>query len=305
MASVTPLVITAPPLSADFMCQYKDDGLVLNTEATGLTSFVDITRITGLDNAPIRVTERDWEGQDGGFIDAEFESARTVIIEGTVYGPEGDVERYLDSLKANYAPSRSSYPFYVRLPRVGVRTLMCKSGGVSYDVGQRRRVGQIDFQITLMAGDPSFYTNTASGQIDLGGGTTIIYGRGYNKSYNFGYGGSGQHGPQVTITPGGNRQCSADIMIYGPVQNPTLYLEEQNRWLRFDIILNAGDVLVVNLRNRTVLLNGTANRRSALKGDSAWFMLSPGSNTFRFEGIQTVPGPPFATAVIQYSPAFR
>src|SRR5881392_2280689 len=91
--------------------QYRDNGVILNSDPVDPTDpFVDIIKVTGLDSAEYRSTERDREGQDGGFADAEFEKMRTIVLEGTVYCPTDVIESYLDSLKGNYGPVKQPEP---------------------------------------------------------------------------------------------------------------------------------------------------------------------------------------------------
>ena len=129
----------------DLTFQFGEDGVLLNTDPIipfeDLSSaFVDITNIQGLSSAPFRTTERSREGQDGGFIDAELEEMRTIIIDGTVYAPTYALEPYLESLKANYAPSKTTKPFYFQAPGINGRVVFCKSYGVKYDWTVDRRL---------------------------------------------------------------------------------------------------------------------------------------------------------------------
>src|SRR5690606_4810244 len=106
-------------LTEDFTIQFGSNGLVLNSDIVPNEPFVDITSIEGLDNAPVDSSDRQREGMDGGFVDAEYESLRSIVLNGTVYGSENDVELYLDQLKANFAPSRNSKPLYILFPGMG------------------------------------------------------------------------------------------------------------------------------------------------------------------------------------------
>jgi len=96
---------------ADYTFQL-DSGVVLNTDTL---PFVDVQRVVGLDSAPYRETIRDHEGTDGGYIDAEFETGREVIVEGIAYCDVDNAETFFDSLKQNYAPVTTPIPFVLRL----------------------------------------------------------------------------------------------------------------------------------------------------------------------------------------------
>jgi hypothetical protein len=294
--------MAAPPLFEDFMFQYEDGGVILNAEPFD-GPFVDIKEVSGLDSAPIRDTQREREGMDGGFVESEFESARTIILTGTVYGEEATVEPFLDLLKANYAATRTNKPLYMRLPGIGIRTAYGKAQGVRYDINQLRRSGCVDVQFKVVAEDPRLYGDSYSSTASLGSGSGL--GHGFNHGFPLGFGGTGQTGPSVQLIIGGNRTTGAEINIYGPVTNPSVYHEESGRTLRYNTVIGVGDVLTTNLLNRTVRLNGTANRRNTLLGVLPWFLLTPGNNTFRFSGVQHVAGPPNAAMEVITQDAYR
>lgn len=148
------------PLTEDFTYRL-DTGPVLNADTASLP-FVDITKITGLDSAPFRETIRDHEGTDGGFIDAEFENGREIVLDGTVYASASSAESYLDTLKSNFAPVTSPIPFYILNPGVVERLIYVKPRGARYDVDTARRLGITNIQFGLYAEDPRIYAATES-----------------------------------------------------------------------------------------------------------------------------------------------
>lgn len=264
---------------------YQDGGILLNDDALPSKPFVDIVRVSGLDNAPFRTTERDREGMDGGFADAEFEKSRTIVLEGTVYGPHTELYTYMESLKNNYAPVNQPQPFYFQPPSTSRRVVFCKSYGCKYDIDQAWRIGSSPIQLQLFAEDPTIYddpTTQVSCSLPIEG-----TGRGYDKSYDYGYGGPNSGG-SLTWINSGNRPGTGTIIITGPIINPVITHDTSGSELEFNITIAAGQTLTVELRDHTVLLNGTANRRSALVNTSRWFLLQPGANSLRFGG--TDPG---------------
>jgi len=153
---------------SDYEFQLGDTGVRLNSGST--VPFVDISKVSGLDNAPYRETIRDHEGADGGFIDAEFEKGRDIILEGMVYGDLTNVESILDSLKLNFAPVTSPIPFYIKPGTVNERLVFVKSRGARYDWDTARRIGCTEIQFLLFAEDPRIYdANLSSVIIGFGG----------------------------------------------------------------------------------------------------------------------------------------
>jgi hypothetical protein len=281
-----------------FEIQFGDDGLVLNTDA--VTPFVDVTSISGLDNVDIRTTEAEREGMDGGFLDAQWESLRTIIIKGTAYGDESILELYMDDLKANYAAAKVAKPLYVMLPN-GQRVFFCKSyTGLKYDIDQARRNGCVDFQVTLKAEDPSGYGDEVNSSVFLS--TMSVLGRGYNKSFNYGYGGTGQTNGALVVNNVGNRPTPAVFLIGGGVVNPTIYHDQTDSMLKTNITLGPTDFLSIDLRSKQVILNGTASRRGVLVGKVPWFNLVTGLNSFRFGGVANGGA---SSLGITFRPAYR
>lgn len=276
------------PLSGDFLYQLGESGIILNADEIS-QPFVDITKINGFDSAPFRSTERDHEGTDGGFMDAEFEKGRPISLEGTAYAVGSDLEPYLDVLKSNWAPSRTAIPLYFSTPGVGERVLFIKPLGCRYDIDTDRRLGMARVQFSGFAEDPRFYDSTLS-SIDIYQGEQIVTGRGYPRGYPYSYGAiTTVEGTNLVVA--GNRPTPARFIITGPVNKPQIINETSGKSLIFDINLGSNDNLVIDTQYKSILLNG-ANRRSVLR-EPNWFFLNTGTNFIRYraESFNLVTGP--------------
>jgi hypothetical protein len=283
-------------LTENLMFRLTDTGVILNTDSVSLP-FVDIEKVSGLDSAPPRTTERDHEGQDGGFIDAEFEKGRHISLEGTIYTDGTNMEAYLDSLKTNWALRSSSVPFYFRVPDVGERLLMVKPLGVTYDWNQMRRTGCADARFSAFAEDPRIY-DTVLNTVAIDQGGTATTGRSYNKGYSYSYG-APITGGQTNLLNLGNRDTPVVFTIDGAVTNPTIINDTLGVSLRFILTMLAGDQLVVDTQYHTVKLNGV-NRRGTLIQPN-WFLLGVGTNYIRYQA--DTPGTSTCTAT--YRSAWR
>jgi hypothetical protein len=265
----------------DLSYRLLDDGVgVVLNPVDPIPPFVDITKVTGLDSAPFRSTTRDHEGVDGGFMDAEFEQGRSIVLEGqAIVNDSTQVETFLDSLKGNWAPQRSLVKFYYKAPGVSERLLMVKPLGVRYDVDALRRVGSTDVQFQCFAEDPRIYDSSLV-VATVNQGVAVTVGMGFPLGFNIDFGGNAS--PDFTnATNLGNRPTPAVITIPGPVTNPRIYNDTTGDELRFNITLEAADTLVIDLYYKTVMLNGTANRRSTLAAPN-WFLLQVGDNMLRY-----------------------
>lgn len=93
-----------------------------------------------------------------------------------------------------------------------------------------------------------------------------------NNVVAVGSGGTGT--PRVVVTI---------LAVNTHLTNPQIMDELGNR-MTFNLVLTVGQSLVIDLDKRTILLNGTASRRSALRG--SWIIPRPGmSLTFNAEGF--------------------
>jgi hypothetical protein len=286
-------------LTDDLTFKLGDSGVILNADVGSY--FVDIENVKGLDSAPFRTTERDHEGDDGGFMDAEFEKARDIVLDGTIYAPGSTMESYLDSLKENWAPSKTQVPFYFKAPGVNERLLFVKPLGMRYDWSSLRRTGQATVQFGAFAEDPRIYDSTLQ-TATLPLGATVFTGFGFNLGFSFGFGGVSSLNDAVEVVVGGNRPTPPVIRINGPIDNPRLISDTAGKEMLFSgLSLLAGEYVDVDMKNKTVKLNGTTNRRNTLVSPT-WFFLEKGSNTLRLRASSSNPA---ATATVYYRSAWR
>jgi hypothetical protein len=274
-----------------------DNGPILNTDSSG-PPFTDIEQVTGFDSTPFRETIREHEGVDGGFMDAEFETGRDVILDGTVYGDVSTVETYLDSLKQNFAPRATPVALVFKIPGVYERVIFVKPRGCRYRWDQGRRIGIIPVQFLMYAEDPRFYDNTLQGASAPFGGpatTGFAFSFGFNLSFGVVVPVSG-----ADVTVGGNRPTPAVITIPGPAVNPRIINVTDGLSLDFVVTLGASDILTIDLGNRTVTLNGNINLRNTLQRPD-WWLFNPGVTNIVYGGGSSSGGP----AVISFRNAWR
>lgn len=263
----------AAPVLDDYQFQFGDTGVLLNADSN-IAPFVDVMDVAGLDSAAYRTSTKDIEGFDGSVIESEFESKRTVVLSGFIYGHAHDImEQYIDLLKENLAPSKTYTPFYFKVPGRPQRMLWAKStSGLRCSWSSMRRVAIGEFQFVLECGDPIIYgvdETLWSGEII----TQPIPGFSFNFGFNFDF---GAISPGVTgamnVSHGGNRPAPFIATFTGSgVTGPGLKHEVLNRQVEFDVSLEMGDQLVVDFRKRTVMLNGSPRRGSVTR--EGWFLL--------------------------------
>lgn len=265
-----------------FTFKLGDSGLVLNSDFTGIFPFVDIQKASGFDSPPFRETQRDHEGTDGGFLDAEFEKGRQVTLEGQIYADPTGVEYYLDQLKSNWAPSRTLIPLYFTSDSTAERVLFVKPQGCRYNWETIRRTGTIAVQFQAFAEDPRIYSSDLH-SIVIPYGDVTTSGFDLPVDFPFGFGPTTDGTPPSGVFVSGNRETPATLIINGPVTNPRVVNETLSMTLQFNLVLGGTDTLVIDLANRTVQLNGTTNKRGSLQ-DPNWFLLMPGTSFIKYQG---------------------
>lgn len=272
----------------DTTFQLSDSGVILNDDALGTLPFIDVETVSGLDNAPYRQTKRDHEGVDGGYMDAEFEQGRDIAIQGIVYANGNPLETFLDTLKANWAPSSVPIPLYVLTTDVGLRVMFVKPLGCKYDWDALRRTGMTAITFTAYAEDPRIYSGTLQTTI-LPLGAFIFSGFSFSLGFPFGFGGVSTTSDGQYVYNIGNRSAPLVMTITGPVVNPVILNDTTSSIMQFNITLGIGETLVIDTGHRTIRLNGVTNRRTTLT-IPGWFNLEAdpiapgGANFIRFRG---------------------
>lgn len=268
-------------LSVEYSFMFTDTGVLLNGDDE-IFPFVDINRVEGLDTPDYRETFRDHEGVDGGYLDAELQKGRDIVLEGVIYCNIGQEEAFLDTLKSNFAPSRVPLPFYIKIPNVAERVVFAKPRGVRYNWDQLRRLGMTNAQFLLYAEDPRIYDSTLVTYTVPYGGTTTPTGIGFNLGFPFGFG-TAILPNGITINNSGSRSSPAIMTITGPITDPHIINDTLGLTMSFSTILTGADTLVIDTTNRTVTQNGVTNRRGTLVAPN-WFDISPGNSFIRFGG---------------------
>lgn len=267
-------------LAEDYTLQFKDDGVLINQDDI-TTPFIDVKKVAGLDMPDFRINERTREGMDGGSLDIDFAEMRTIVIDGTVYGDSSSLQGYLETLKANYAPSNTSYPLYFYAPGLGQRMIYCKSLGVKYDWDTAVRLGMSPIQIQLKAEDPTIYIGE---QIMLSCGLTSGgSGSGFPYGFPRDFGSSISGSNTVNAYNLGNKPVGA-LIRFKEVISPVVVNDTTGDYLQLDATIASGEYYELDLKNRTVRLDGITNRRNLLANSSRWFLLQPGDNMLRFTG---------------------
>lgn len=276
--------MTAPVL-IDYSYQFGATGYVIGGSAFADGTLIDVTNVSGLDQAPIRTSTATYEGRDGGILNAIHEDMRKVIVSGTIYGGSNPIQILLEALKANYAPSPLAQPFYIQPGGITQRQVYAKSLGFNYSWTTALRTNQTPFTITLQAEDPTIYGTTL---YDVPGALQgAAPGYVYNNNYNYSYG-SGVFIGQTYLVNNGTKPCGFYAIIRNPtaqVTNPRILSDTMSTKVTTNISAGSNDVLTFDFYNEALILNN-AGRHAAVINEG-WFQLQPGVNSVRFQADST------------------
>lgn len=262
-----------------------------------------ITTEDGWSDAPdARTSLVDLPDQDGADDSSTFETSRSITLSGTAIASSWASQNAAkDRLNAVAYTGRGLYPLTVTENHGLVRVAYVRRTG-SQKIGDRQGYA-FDFSIGLVAPDPRRYdanlTTLATGMP----GAVIPVGRTYPRTYPVTYPPSVTYQPVVNAATIGTRDTGGQITISSGLDNPGVVNVDTGALLQFNLSLGANDTLVIDLQQRTAVLNGTASRRGSLMGGSSWFLLQPGDNNLRLTGLPNGTGNPSMT--VQYRSAWK
>jgi len=276
----------------DYEFRYKPDGIILNNSASVPSvgnPIWDITKVDGMDLPDVKVSSKDHDGYDGGAVEAQFYSQRTIVLEGTLFcHPSDSLELWLDKLKKNFAPTDWSqgFPqsggfFYAKAPGSPEKFIQAYSLGVKYVWDNTRRFNSQTFKIMLQCAQPQWYALTGKtlGPVAVGAGLTY-----YNEG-NY---------PNTGII----KIKNADSVV-----NPVVTLTAPGFGSAIPITATVpvgGYEIWIDLGQRVVLLMqgfSSTNWRNRVTNESGWFRFAPGANVIKL--TKTSGGAPTMTLDIQ------
>jgi hypothetical protein len=279
----------------DYQVQLPDGTVVGAGTAVGLKS------IDGLRSLP---DDRDADSprgqQDGSNVGQSFLSDRSVVFEFEVFDPAGGLEAALQSVSRNWQNIQD--PGDVVLT-VGDYLSQLASGGT-------RPVSALQVQLPgrtaplLLLGRPKRFRTpvdadyqfrkariTAEWKVpdgvlyDVGvksancGLPSPVSGLTFPETPPFTFGTSS--GGSVVLTNGGAYDAFPVFAVAGPCYRPVITKGSTGQFIRLNINLLAGDLLVVDTQSKTVTYNG-ANRNNTVDAGSSFFTLPAGTSTVQF-----------------------
>lgn len=240
-----------------------------------------IEEIEGFGLPDVRAVDTPRPRATGEFFAQDYLGGRTITITLTIRGanPTALVAN-IDALMAAWQPISSD-------PTATDQLFFQFPGGTArYFVGRPRKAAVTTKRIVgnnapvvleFQCADPRQYGIAQT--VSLGIFQTAS-GRTYPRTYPLAYGTAVSD--VATVTNSGNFPSRPLARIVGPVTNPRVENITAGKALKFLLVLAATDFLDIDFDARTVVLNGTTSRRSALTFDSTWWEIATGVSQIRF-----------------------
>ena len=266
----------------------------------GAGSPYQIQSVDGLESLPTIRNQDDNRGYaDGMFSGRDFYGGRTIsIIFLTLASPGASAQANYNTIQQTLLAQQSgTTPLYFILSNAaGEQVIYARVRGLRTTVDPNYTYGYIVSQVEFFCPDPLYYNSNIQT-------ATLAYtpptGRVYNRTYNVIYGG-GSVIISTTITNIGWATTYPTIAISGPITNPVIGNTTENKSLSFVGTYSSSDILLVDLYNRVITLNGAPARNTLISGE--WFSAQPGNNEFYLTGTGTLAGT--TQAVVTWQSAF-
>jgi hypothetical protein len=257
-----------------------------NLTIGGPNSPYQLVQINGLHDAPeVRTSDQIRARSNGMFAGTDYLGGRSVIAEVQVVASHPDETVWQDFSSALIVGAESETALGFQIPglaRGNAVQIDARVRKLSLPIERSYLNGQGNAVIEWFATDPRVYTQsvdteTASQATVAGTGVT------FPVTFPLSFGGA-VSGGQLQATNIGEFGAPWSATISGPIVNPTLENITTGETLAFIGSVAAGETLVINSLDRSVLLNGTASRYSWLVVGSQWFTVEPGDNAIRLAG---------------------
>lgn len=270
--------------------------LVLNTiDSDGTVwAVTDIDGYWRLPDAQVPTVDRSIL-EDGSYDDVGRFTDRTMTLTG-MFLPRSEDTLITARQKLTAAFSNVRSTTMLEVDEMPPRRLTVRSNGKS-DIQTIRLNGLTQFSVQLLAADPLKYSVSPMVQPDGQTAFSVITGassggRGYPRAYTVAidanplddvrqYGSLGS--PNLAqIVNLGNYPTAPVWTIPGPVLNPVIQNADTGEYVAFTVNLSSGQYLTVDVKDKTVLLNGATSLRGTMTFSSTWFTLPPGTTTLRY-----------------------
>jgi hypothetical protein len=236
------------------------------------------------DLPPVRSTDATRSGEHGAFLGTDLLNERTVTLQllllpedPTPAAARARYDALVQAVATAFAPQNADLPL---IYNAGTRRINCrpKRRDIPRELSRSGFSGVAT--IELAAADPRIYDATLQ-TLTTGLPTSTGLGTGFPIGFNLGFGGA-VSGGFITAVNAGNFPSRPVVTLQGPADNPQITNLTTGQFIKLNLALGATDYLTIDFDAHSILLNGTASRRSSMSTLSQWWELPPGSSQLRW-----------------------
>jgi hypothetical protein len=244
--------------------------------------------IEGLDAAEYRESLYDKPGEDGAVLSSLFYGPRIISLPGHINATQ---------TAAQYETKRRALATACAVRRdvngqpLATRLSLTTRGGSSYFVDVFPRKPKFDYE----------YATTGNFQLHFVAPISVIYGSaqvssgaisrptggGFTLPFILPVTSSATTGGSVTVANSGNTTSAPILTLTGPLTNPYVSNSATGEFVQLNYTIPGGSFVVIDMANKTVMLNGNSTILSVRTTDSSWWGVLPGSNSISLSTSST------------------
>lgn len=213
------------------------------------------TPISGIDFPSIRLSSYNKPGEHGAIVPNQLYGGRSINLTGEIVGPS--ISTYYTNRRALQAAVRIVKNNFISLP------LLCTfqtDDGLNLQTNTFASKMQMDemyiqhgsFLVTLFAPDPNLYSQTLqTDTLPIGSHTSIN---------------------------GGDANTYPVITFVGSLTSPIITNAATGETFKLDVTITGGHSVVVDMLNKTIVLDGVTNYNLYFDSSNTWLSFVPGNN---------------------------
>lgn len=226
--------------------------------------------LDGLGMAPLRTSSGNNSGSDGGWIGGQFYGIRVITLTGEV---RGTTPADLDAKRQAFLAAVATSPITMNITTTGgAQYTMNTYLDAPLDMPMMATPTKSPFSLTLIALDATIYDASAGGMhtatVNRAGGGGLTWPLTWPLTW------AGGSGP-TTVSNTGPVIIYPVITLTGSMTNPIITNQTTGQFFALSpFTTGSSDVLVIDMKNRTVLLNGSSVLPARVTTSTWWALLS-------------------------------
>jgi hypothetical protein len=242
----------------------------------------------GLGLPALRTNDMAWLADDGAYGAGDWMQPR--LVRARLWVDAGDAaasETAARTLVGAWAPSRTDLPLELR---VAAKAYLAYGRPRRCEIDLAPlKYGHAEAAVEFAALDPYLYdTELVQGVVKLSD-SLVLQGVTPNLTFDLRFQPAGTAGPGVVFcTNTGTAPAALTATFTGPAINPRIENRTTGKTFRLDATLASSDVAVVDMRARSITVNGTA-RLDLLAAGADWVPLAAGVNEVAYRSSDATP----------------